>query len=109
MRLDNEDIGMRVAYSLSFLREIEQEIVDEYLNEGKPIRIGQAEILRKESTKKDLEIEDVERILTPEPKSAKVKSFKIKSELMSEFFGGGENDEDIENVIVEALRAYFDK
>jgi len=51
---------------------------------------------------------DIEQILNPE-KSDRVITYKIKSELISEFFNGGENNEDIENMIVEALRSYLNK
>jgi len=108
-RLDSENIGMRVAVSLSYLSDKEQKIVEKLLAKNTRISIGQAETLRKESVENPLTKEDMLRILNPEAKPAKVKPFKINRDLMSEFFGGDESEEDIEKIIAEALRAYMNK
>jgi len=48
-RLDNDDIGMRVAEALSYLRPTEQNIVEKLLAKGTKINIKQADKLKTES------------------------------------------------------------
>jgi len=107
-RLDNGEFGMVAGVSLSYLRESEQELLNDILGEKGNVGIRQAGRLRKESAERKLKKADIEQILNPE-KSDRVRTYKIKSELVSEFFDGGESSECIENTIVEALRAYLNK
>ena len=108
-RLDNDCFGIVAAVALSYLNEKEQQIVDKVLGESGKIGIGQAKRLRRESETAKLGISSVREILHPEKPLKAVKPFKIKTEIVSEYFVNGESDDEIENVIAEALRAYFKK
>ena len=53
-RLDNAEIGMRVAAALSFMRTDEQKIVDDLIAVGRKISEKQADMLKAESEKGEL-------------------------------------------------------
>jgi ParB family chromosome partitioning protein len=105
--LDDERFGICAAISLSYLRQSEQELLHTMIR-SRDINIGirQADKLRKESAKQKLTKPTIKGILNSE-KPVKVKPYKAKSEVVSEFFVNSESDDEIGNVIEEALRAYF--
>jgi len=105
--LDNNDFGIVVGVSLSFLRESEQKIIAELIADNIKIGIRQADTLRKASAEHALNKTAIKQILNPEKTAPRTKAYKVSKSIMSEFFGNGESDEEIENVIAEALRAYY--
>jgi hypothetical protein len=110
-RLDDECFGIVAAVALSYLNAKEQKIVYKILSTGKiaKIGIGQAKKLRKESESAELDLSTIHKILKNEKPPVAVKPFKVKTEIVSEYFVNGESDDEIESVISEALRAYFNK
>lgn len=62
-----------------------------------------------ESESAKLGISSVREILHPEKPPVVVKPFKVKTEIVAEYFINGESEDEIESVISEALRVYFNK
>ncbi len=108
-RLDDDEIGMRVAEALSYLRAPEQEIVNGLLVSGKKISIKQADELKAESEKGELSKEFIEQVFEPLHYPAKVKPVKLSGEFLSQHFKANQSAEDIESVIAEALAQYFER
>ena len=106
-RLDNDNIGMRVAETLSYLREKEQEIVEGFLANEKKISITQADTLKKESEKGELNETSIGKILEPVCSAPKVKPLKLSVKFLSQHFKENQSTEEMERVIAEALEQYF--
>lgn len=106
-RLDNKDISLGTAESLSYLRMGEQEIVEQMLGAGKKISLKQADALKKESANGELSQEVIERILVPTP--AKPEPINLNKKKISQYFKPEQTAEEIESVIAEALEMYFNK
>ena len=108
-RLDNDEIGMRAAEALSYLKGKEQEIVDSFLAKGKKLSIKQADTLKEESAKGELNKTSIKRILEPGYFPTKIKPLKLGGEFLSKHFKENQNPEEIESVIAQALEQYFSK
>ena len=108
-RLDNGDIGIRVAEALSYLRNAEQQMVEDLLAKGEKIGINHADKLKQESEKQELSETAVKNILEPELLPAKMKSIKLSAKLLSQYFDETQSFEEIERVIAEALEQYLKK
>jgi ParB family chromosome partitioning protein len=106
-RLDNDEIAMRAAVSLSYLRETEQEIVEGLLGSGSKINMMQAETLRKVSAEGELDKAVIGALLKPKAVKVRSKNVKLSDELFSRYFGEGKSQDEIEEVIAEALERYF--
>ena len=105
-KLDEGNLGLLAAVELSYLRESEQILVAEFITKKK-ILIGKAKMLRNKSKEQKLNEYDIKEILIPEKPVCERKTFKIKSTIMSEYFSDDVGDNEIENVIDEALKQYF--
>jgi len=103
-RLDDNNIGLRVAVSLSFLRDSEQKIIDKLLGKGQKISIGQAEALKNESKKGQLDESAIKKILEP---ATRLKPVKLGGQFLSQYFKEGQSPEEIESIIAEALGRYY--
>jgi ParB family chromosome partitioning protein len=108
-RLDNGDIALRVAVTLSYLRRKEQEIVGSILSDGKKMSIKQANMLREESEKSELSKVTIKRMLEHGFFPAKVKPIKFSGKFLSQYFSEGQSAEEIESVIKEAIKQYLGK
>jgi ParB family chromosome partitioning protein len=108
-RLDNGDIALRVAVTLSYLRRKEQEIVGSILSTGKKMSIKQANMLREESEKGELSKVTIKRMLEHGFFPAKVNPIKFSGKFLSEYFNEGQSAEEIESVIKEAIKQYMSK
>ena len=109
-RLDNGELAIRAAVSLSYLSTEEQQIVDDILDSSHyKLDMKKADALRLASEKKPLEHEDVEQILagTKKPKTARPAGFKLKAKIVSRYFRPEQKSDEIEATIVEALILYF--
>lgn len=107
--LDTKSIGMGVAMQLSYLKEPEQQIVESLLETNPMINTEQAKALRKESKslkKGTLNEETIRRILEPKKSEVKVKSIKLDSDFLSQFFNDNQSQEDIQDTITKALKLY---
>lgn len=106
-RLDSGEIGMRVAEALSYLRVKEQNIVKKLLDEGTKINIKQADKLKTESEKGDINLTNISEILSSGYFPAKVKPIKLNGQFLAQHFYPDQSIEEIEKVIAEALNQYF--
>lgn len=108
-RLDDKKIGMGVAAHLSYLKESEQQIVESLLETNLTIDTEQAKALHKKSEslqEETLNEETVKKILEPKASDAKVRSVKLDSEFLSQFFHDNQSQEDIQDTITKALELY---
>ena len=106
-RLDNNEIAVRVAVTLSYLRESEQELVEKQLADGKKISIKIANTLRSESEKAELGERSVKRFFESSFYDVKIKPIKLSGKFLSEYFDEKQSPEMIEGVMAEALKQYF--
>lgn len=108
-RLDDKKIGMGIAAHLSYLKESEQQIVESLLETNLTIDTEQAKALHKESEslqEETLNEKTIRRILERKKSDAKVKSIKLDSDFLSQFFNDSQSQEDIQNTITKALELY---
>ena len=109
-RLDNGEIAIRAAVTLSYLSNEEQQIVDDILcSSHYKLDMKKADALRLVSEKKPLEHENAEQILagTKKPKAAKPAAFKLKPKIVSRYFGPEQKADEIEATIIEALDFFY--
>lgn len=105
-QLDKNEIGMRVAETLSFLKTKEQEIVEGLLASGKKITIKQADALKEKSETGELNKTTIHEIFKPGYFNPKVKPVKLSGEFLSQHFKPEQSAEEIEKIIAEALEQY---
>jgi ParB family transcriptional regulator, chromosome partitioning protein len=106
-RLDNDDIGMRAAEALSYLRIEEQNIVGNLLAKGTSINIKQADTLKAESGKGELNLANISEILSLDYFPAKVKPVKLGRQFLVQYFNPDQSVEEVEKIIADALEQYF--
>ena len=107
IRLDKDEFAIRVGDALSFLKKKEQQMVESVLTMGKRISIKQADELKTESQKGELNKTYVKRVFEPGYFGVKVKPVKFSGQFLSQYFNEGESPEKIESVMTEALEQYF--
>ena len=109
--LDNGEIALRAAVTLSYLNEQEQQIVDDVLNDGNyKLDMKKAESLRQLSDNNKLTHETVEDIFSGKEirkKPPRPTAIKIKPKVVSKFFTPEQKPSEIEETIVKALEFYF--
>lgn len=111
-KLDNKIISMAVAVQLSYLKESEQKIVETLLEPNVRINIEQVKTLRRESESLNgnvLSDEMIREILEPNKTDSKIKSIKLDSKFLSQFFDDNQSEEDIQDTIAKALELYHSK
>lgn len=106
-RLDKNEIGMRVAEALSFLKTEEQEILEELLAGGKKITIKQADVLKEKSEARKLNKKSILEIFKPEYFDQKVRPVKLSEQFLSKHFKPDQSPDEIEKVISDALEIYY--
>jgi ParB family chromosome partitioning protein len=106
-RLDNDEIGMRVAEALSFLKEEEQKIVEGLLAKGEKISIKQADTLKEKSGNGGLNETSINEIFDPGYFDVKIKPVKLSGQFLSQHFKPEQSAKEIEKVIAKALEQYF--
>lgn len=113
--LDNGEIGFLTAYTLSFIEDVDSQryIVDFSKVENYKIDMKKAELLRQYYENKKLDASAIEAIVSGEktrkPRTAKPKAVKVKDSIIKKYFVAGETAKEIEDVIEDALAAYFKK
>jgi ParB family chromosome partitioning protein len=110
-RLDNDEVAVRTAVSLSYLRNEEQKIVDSLIKDDRKISMEQAEKLKEESAKGKLKKSDILNIIQTSTTN-KIKSIKFSDQFfsqVSEYLNDNQFTEEIETVITEALKKHFSK
>jgi len=106
-RLDNNEIAMRVAEALSYLRVKEQNIVEKLLSKGTKINIKQADTLKAESGKGELNLVNISEVLSSGYFPIHVKPVKLSGQFLAKHFNPDQSIEEIEKVIAKALDQYF--
>ena len=109
--LDRNEIGMRAAEALSFLKDDEQYILDEVFGElpadGKKISIMQADILKEKSSNEYLTKSSIIEILNSGYSDSTVKPIKLSGQFLSKHFSPEQSTDEIEKIINAALDMYF--
>ena len=111
-RLNNDEIGLYPAVSLSYLSPDEQTELNAILTEKKyKVDMKKAEVLRDFSENKKLTPDKIIQILSGElNKKTKTKlpaTFKIKYKLYTKYFDEAMKQDEVESIIDKALDAYF--
>lgn len=112
-RLDNEEIPFTAGVDLSFLKQAEQEIVDNILEtHGFKINLKKSDALKKISQKRNFKYDKAYEILSgkffDKPKKAKNFNFTTKfKKNIRKYFNENQTQKEIEEVIEKALEAYF--
>ena len=109
-RLDNGEFAIRAADRISALSEENQLIIEEILDSVDcKMDIKKADALRSAAEEKKLDRESTEQILvgSAEPKPSAPPAFKLNPSIISYFFKPEQKTEEIEAIIIEALKFYF--
>jgi len=109
-RLDNNDLALRAAVTLSYLSQDEQHIVDDILDASHyKLDMKKAEALRTASTKHKLIHEEVEQILAgrKKPRAVRSPAMKLKPKLIAKYFTSEQKPDEIEATIIEALDFFY--
>jgi len=114
MRVDNDEIGLYPAVSLSYLSCDEQSELNRLLEENSyKVDMKKAESLRAFSESKKLTNEKMKQILSGElnkkPKRKTAPPFKLKAKIYLKFFSSDTPHSEMEAVIDKALTIYFAK
>ena len=109
--LDRNEIGMRAAEALSFLKSDEQAILVGVLGDlpadGKKVSITQADILKEKSSNEDLTKSAIIEILYHGYSDSTVKPVKLSGQFLSKHFSPEHSADEIEKIISAALDMYF--
>ena len=113
-RLDNNEIAMRTAVSVSYLTEAEQEMLEKMLQLSEiKLDMKKAESLKRHSREKTLTEAAMKLILNSADVSVKhqsrVSDFKVSKKIISKYFTADDSPETIENTIERALEDYTKK
>ncbi|HEY5583705.1 MAG TPA: ParB N-terminal domain-containing protein [Ruminiclostridium sp.] len=111
-RVDSNEISLRCAVDLSYLIVAEQEEVSKVLSENEfKVDMKKAEMMRNYSTNSKLNEKTIYQILSGEinkkQKVTTAPSIKIKHKVYSKFFLPETKTSEIEKVVEEALKLYF--
>lgn len=109
-RLDNGELAIRTAVTLSYLSDVEQLLVDAFLViSSTKLDMKKAEALRTISERNTLDAATVERILTgvQKPKPTRPAAFKLKHKIVTMYFSSAQKPQEIEDTIMKALDYYF--
>lgn len=106
-RLDSDEIGMRVAEALSYLRAKEQQFVEKLLAKGTKISIKQADTLKSESEKNPIDLVKISDLLSSNSFPARIKPIKLSDQFLEQHFNQEQSVEEIEKIIALALEQYF--
>lgn len=104
--LDNRVIGLGVAERLSYLRPGEQEIVHQFLTRGEKVSLSQAQALKRESKKHELNEDEICQLLTSGQNVPKTRTIKLSEELFLQHFTQEPSPEEIERILAKALELY---
>ena len=111
--LDRNEIGMRAAEALSFLKSDEQALLVKALEklpaDGKKVSIMQADILKEKSSNEELTGSSILEILKPRYSDPKVKAVNLSGQFLSKHFSPEQSADEIEKIIGTALDMYFEK
>lgn len=109
-RLDNNEIPFTAAVDLSFLKQEEQEIVEDILDDyGFKVDLKKSDILKSYSQGSNFNYNKAYEVLSGKyfNKPKKVKNFKLKPKLINKYFKENQTQKEIEEIIENALELYF--
>jgi ParB family chromosome partitioning protein len=112
LRLDNDEYGFVPAVTLSFLKESEQEMLDDCIERnGLTVDMKKADALRQFSEKGKLNGERVYRILSGDttPKPNRKPTVKIKKDVFTRYFKPSQSAKEVEDIVEKALELYFEQ
>ncbi len=104
--IDNALIPIRVGVDLSYLTEEEQELIT-YEDPKKLNMKVSAQLKQRAGTLTENDIDEIVNGNGKEEKPKKPKAVKIKYESYSRFFAEGTKTDEIQDIIIKALEAYF--
>jgi ParB family chromosome partitioning protein len=112
-RVDDDEIGLYPAVSLSYLSPDEQAELNRLLYKSAyKVDMKKAEALRELSESKKLTPEKMAQVLSGElnkkPKPKTVQVFKLKAKIYQKYFDGDTPQSEIEDTIDQALAEYFE-
>ena len=112
-RVDNGEIGLYPAVSISYLNKNEQAVLESILAKSFRIDMKKAEALRGLSKVGELTPETIEKALSngidQENERKAQPSVTIKTDIIKKYFKSGTKQSEIEAVIAQALAEYFKK
>lgn len=109
-RLDNNEVPFTAAVDLSFLKQEEQEIVEDILDDyGFKVDLKKSDILKSYSQGSNFKYDKAYEVLSGKyfNKPKKVKNFKLKPKLINKYFKENQTQKEIEEIIENALELYF--
>lgn len=110
-RLDNNNIAFMPAVTLSFLKESEQQLLNECMEEhGLSVDMKKADALRQLSDKGKLNKDSIYRILSGEitQKAKQTLTVKISKATYAKYFRPDQSAKEIQQIIYKALEMYFE-
>jgi ParB family chromosome partitioning protein len=107
-RLDRGEMPLYAAVSLSFLRKREQESLDALLDKFE-INMRTAEILREMSAEKQLNKDEIKKVLAGDDKPTKMKPIKFSGKFLSQYFNEEQDPKEIEDIVAQALQKWFNE
>jgi ParB family chromosome partitioning protein len=111
-RLDNDEFAFIPAVTLSFLKEAEQELVDDCTERnGLTVDMKKAAALRQFSEKGKLNGESVYRILSGEttPKPNRTPMVKVDKAVYAKYFTANQPAKEVQAIVEKALEMYFEQ
>ena len=109
--LDNEEIGMLSAVSVSYLSEHEQILLADIMRDcGLSLNPKKAETLRQVSKEEGLNTISIKAVLADVkiPKAARRPVFKFREEIYTRYFTDESTPDEVGAVVEEALQYYFE-
>jgi ParB family chromosome partitioning protein len=109
-RLDNDEFAFIPAVTLSFLKEAEQELVDDCIERNNlTVDMKKADALRQFSEKGKLNGESVYRILSGEtaPKPNRTPTVKVDKAVYARYFKPNQPPKEVQETVEKALEMYF--
>jgi ParB family chromosome partitioning protein len=110
-RLDNDEIAFVAAVTMSFLKEAEQEVVDDCMERnGLSVDMKKADLLRQFSEKGKLNGESVYRILSGETtqKPNRTPTVKVDKAVYAKYFTPTQPAKEVQEIVEKALEMYFE-
>lgn len=104
--MDIGKLSIKSAVELSYLEEVDQELVKDVIFDCNRISDTKAKAIKKMAMEEGLTKESLEKLLLPKEKDKK-KEFKIPNDLLAKYFGNTEEDE-IRDILELALSVYFE-
>jgi ParB family chromosome partitioning protein len=99
------------AVTVSFLKDKEQIMLAEYLDEGiGRLDLKRAELMREYSKKGKLDRKAIHDILSGQalPPKQKAPAIKVSNDVYSRYFNKGQSAKEVQSIVEEALALYFE-